>query len=211
MGRNFLGYVGISLIALACLGFTAIGVSTKAGTSDVVDASVRLSIASGAGVCSATHIGAGRFLTAAHCTGSGDIEVVTENGTTAAAEVLWSAKPYDLALLRADGLRLRSAQIDCHLAKPGSAVTAVGNPLGMSFIRTPGLIVSGLQTDEVLIGGEKVWRERFIADVTVAPGSSGGGLFNDIGRLVGVVVGMAPPFRYAFVVPSTTVCQLLGR
>lgn len=200
----------LTVLAIAYLFFAAFGVSTQAN-APLAGASVRLNLESDDGVCSATHIGADRFITAWHCLEHGDIEVMTDKGTKAPAEVLWSAKVYDLALLRAKGLKLRSAAVDCTLAKPGTTVTAVGNPLGLEFVRTPGVIVSGLQSGEVEVDGDKVWRERIIADVTVAPGSSGGGLFNETGRLVGVVVGNMPPFRYATVVPSSTVCQLLGR
>lgn len=208
---NWLGYTGVSLLAFGCLGLASLSASTTTNSTETAGASVRLNFANGAGTCSATHLGAGRYLTAAHCLGHGDIKIVTDKGATASAEVLWGSKLYDLALLRASGLKPRSAAIDCQLAKPGSAVTAEGNPLGMAFLRTPGVIVSGLQTDDIEVDGDKVWPERIVADITVAPGSSGGGLFNEAGKLVGVVVGSAPPFRYAFIVPSTTVCQFLAR
>src|SRR6478609_4168291 len=114
MGRNLLGYIGISLVAFGTLGFAAVASSTQANITEIGSASVRLDIAGGNGTCSATHIGGGRFLTAAHCLGHGNIEIKTDRGVSATAEPLWGNKLYDLALLRAD-IRPRSAAIDCSL------------------------------------------------------------------------------------------------
>lgn len=200
----------ISFVAAAALLAAALLASNAAGNTPSAGDSVRLLIGD-TGICSATHIGGGRFVTAAHCTGHGGITVQTDSDDKASAEVLWSSKLYDLALLRAEGLRLRAAGIDCNDAAPGTPVYAVGNPLGLDFIRTTGTVVSKRYTGEVRVDGDKTWRERLIADITIAPGSSGGGLFNGAGRLVGVNVGIFNGYRYAIVVPSSTVCQLLGR
>lgn len=205
----------VVLVTLAAVGFLsimAVHTAKKINTNPAAGgASVRLDAASGSGVCSATHLGGGQLVTAWHCLQMGEMTVQTDTGKTVKAEALWGAKPYDIALLHADGLEARSANIDCALAKVGSAVTAAGNPLGLPFIRTSGTIISAVQTGEMQVGEDSLWRERFMADLTVAPGSSGGGLFSEAGRLVGVVVGMMPPFRYAIVIPSPTVCKLLGR
>ncbi len=207
--------VGVTLAACGFLSIMAVHTANKINSipkeRTEADAAVRLDATSGQGVCSATHIGGGQLVTAWHCLGMGEMSASTEKGSTAKVEMLWSAKPYDLALLHADGLKAGSASIDCALAKVDSTVTAAGNPLGLPFIRTKGTIISALQEGELNVGGDALWKERFLADVTIAPGNSGGGLFDMLGRMVGVVVGMFPGFRYAIVVPSTTVCKLLGR
>jgi serine protease Do len=197
----------ITLAAVCVLAIAAVATATRVNTSTTASASVYLDIDSGKGVCSATHIGGGQFLTAAHCTINGPITIKTDKGGTAAAEVLWAAKPYDLALLRADGLDIKRAEIDCGLVPVGSEVTAAGNPLGMSFLRTRGTVLSGLQPQDQGIQ----LREAIIADLTVAPGSSGGGLFSAAGRLVGSVSGKFVGLHYALIVPSPTICRMLGR
>lgn len=198
----------ITLAAIVCLTGAALLAASKVEKTAMAGAAVRLEVPSANGVCSGVHLGGGRFLTAAHCTWSGAIQIKTDRGESADAEVLWSANLYDLALLYAKGLTLQKAAVDCHLAKPGDAVSTTGNPLGLAFVRTKGQIVSGLLTGEVQIEGKAVWRERIIADMTVAPGNSGGPLFDNFGRIVGTIVGMMPPFRYAIVVPSSTICKL---
>lgn len=173
-------------------------------------AAVRLEGVDHLTICSATHIGDGKILTAAHCLWNGLVTVKTAKGPLP-AETLWSIDRYDIALLRADGLEAQSAVIDCNLARPGDLVHAVGNPLGMTDILAYGTVASGLITGELEVDGHSVWKERIVADLSVAPGDSGGGLFNRLNQLVGIIVGMIPPYRYAFVVPSSTVCNVLGR
>ncbi len=207
--------VGVSLAAVGFLSIMAVHTANKINATPKdrteVDSAIRLDATNGQGICSATHIGGGQLVTAWHCLGMGEMTASTEKGSTAKTELLWSAKPYDLALLHAEGLSASDAGIDCALAQVGSAVTAAGNPLGMPFIRTGGTIISALQQGELQVGEDSLWKERFLADITIAPGNSGGGLFNALGRMVGVVVGMFPSFRYAIVVPSPTLCKLLGR
>jgi serine protease Do len=201
----------ITLAAVCVLAIAAVATATRVNTSTTASASVYLDIANGKGVCSATHIGGGQFISAGHCVVNGAITVKTDKGATAAAEVLWANKLYDLALLRAEKLDLKRADLDCSLVPIGAEVTANGNPLGISFLRTRGTVLSGLQPDSMQMGGEDIWRDRIIADISIAPGSSGGGLFDTAGRLVGVVAGTWYGLHYAIVVPSPTVCRMLGR
>lgn len=198
----------ITVAAIVCLTGAALLAASRVEKPNMAGAAVRLEAPGVNGVCSGVHLGNGRFLTASHCTWGGALKVKTDRGESADAEVLWSTNTYDLALLYAKGLSLQKAAVDCHLARPGDSVNTIGNPLGLAFVKTKGQIVSGLQTGEVQIEGRAVWRERIIADMTVAPGNSGGPLFDDLGRIVGTIVGMMPPFRYAIVVPSTTICKL---
>lgn len=216
MYKQLAGLTVASALAFAALFFAARNVTGLAASpaAALAGSSVQLRTndEKDTTFCSATHIGGGRFITAWHCVNADEkIAVATEAGDKAGAEVLWSNKLYDLALVRATGLHLRRAEVDCRLVEPGTAVIAIGNPLGMEFIRTTGTVVSKLITGAVKVGGDMIWQERILSDVTIAPGSSGGGLFDLQGRLVGVNVGAYVGFRYALSVPSTTVCQLLGR
>lgn len=208
--RVVFGLTAATLLSFGALFFSAFHTSAALNKSEIAGSSVRLQIGA-LGSCSATHIGGGRFVTAAHCVGHAPITVKTDTGAEAPAEALWSSKLYDIALLRAKDLKVRHANIDCRLAVPGTPVYAIGNPLGLEFIKTRGEIVSKELTGAVRVGGNEIWQERLVVDITIAPGSSGGGLFNEQDWLVGVTVGVYGGYRYGIVVPSTTVCQLLGR
>lgn len=211
--RYFLRALQVLIPPLAIFVFFAI-VAVSASMVNPPDKlagpAVRLEGADHPEICSATHIGGGNILTAAHCTWGGPIVVKTA-ASAIPAEVMWSIDTYDLALLHADGLKMRGAAIDCGLAAPGDLVHIVGNPLGMASVLAYGTVASDLITGELQVDGHSVWKERVLVDMTVAPGDSGGGLFDRANRLIGVVVGMITGYRYAFVVPSSTVCKVLGR
>jgi S1-C subfamily serine protease len=208
--KHIAGLVLATVLAVAALYAAAISAATAVGP-ELAGSSVQLRVERGA-FCSATHIGGGRFITAAHCMAFPQFSVRTDKDDTAPAEVLWKNELYDLALVRAGGLNVARAEIDCRLAQPGTSVYAVGNPLGLEFVRTGGTVISKEITGAVTVGYTETWKERIVADITIAPGSSGGGLFDtETGSLVGVNVGIYSGFRYAVAVPSTTVCAMLGR
>ena len=156
---------------------------------------------------SATHIGGGLYVTAAHVVG--DNAEVQIRG--AAAPVLWSNKDYDIALV-AGPAEAASVPLWCGTAAVGEIGQAHGNPMSLEDIVTT-LTVAGVPREIA------DWKLALPMDGAVGPGMSGGGWIVD-GRLAGVNVGaaMAPtsaglPSYYgvSVVVPSSVVCQLLGR
>jgi putative serine protease PepD len=72
----------------------------------------------------------------------------------------------------------------------GSDVVAMGNPLGLRYSTTTG-IVSGLNRTTTTKAGQLSGLIQF--DAAVNPGSSGGPLLNTQGLVVGVVVSIADP------------------
>jgi S1-C subfamily serine protease len=88
----------------------------------------------------------------------------------------------------------------------GERVYAIGAPLGLEHSLTEGL-VSGLRT----VPGEALPDIQFSA--TTAPGSSGGGLFDDQGRLAGVTVSIASKESegLSFAYPAEWVTELPSR
>ncbi|HHY37696.1 MAG TPA: trypsin-like serine protease [Clostridia bacterium] len=83
----------------------------------------------------------------------------------------------DLSLLKVEGTFNPSALGDSDLLKVGQKVVAVGNPLGLKATVSEG-IVSGMRD----LDGR-----RFIQTTApISPGSSGGGLFDTEGNLVGI-------------------------
>ncbi len=73
----------------------------------------------------------------------------------------------------------------------GEKVVAIGHPRGFEGVLTEGLIAS------VRIRGE---RKIFLTSANIAKGSSGGGLFDSAGNLIGVTTGIVNEAQYLGVV-----------
>ena len=73
----------------------------------------------------------------------------------------------------------------------GDEVVAIGNPLGLVFSTTAG-VVSGLNR-QVNIADGPTGANLIQFDAAVNPGSSGGPLVNGHGEIVGIVVALANP------------------
>lgn len=86
----------------------------------------------------------------------------------------------DLALLKIEG-NYRALQLaDSDKLQVGNKVVAIGNPLGLSFTVTEG-IISALERV-----GPNGLAEYIQTDVSLNPGNSGGPLINTQGRVVGI-------------------------
>ena len=92
--------------------------------------------------------------------------------------------PRDLCQLDVPGLMAPFAKIrryqDIQIGEP---IYAVGNPLGFGLAVSAGLVSSiGLHKGET----------RLFSSAPISPGSSGGGLFDGQGRLIGITTGFYP-------------------
>ncbi len=84
----------------------------------------------------------------------------------------------DLCLLQVDGLGAAPARLrEGAVPRVGEPVFAVGNPLGFGLAVSAGLVAVGEQTQP---------HPYLVSTAPQSPGSSGGGLFDRDGRLVGV-------------------------
>jgi putative serine protease PepD len=76
-------------------------------------------------------------------------------------------------------------------AAVGAAVVAIGNPLGLTYSVSSG-VVSGLnRTTKSDSGGQLTGLIQF--DASVNPGSSGGPLLDAKGNVIGIVISIADP------------------
>ena len=181
------------------------------GVEAILD-SHSVKIVSGTGHGSATHIGDGYFITAAHVIQK-DITINTQLGREYDVEVMWVNNDYDVALVKSDVGEISTAAIDCRVPARGEDIMLSGSPMNMDFIDTWGR-VSG---DEMIDQGS--WRRSVPVNVVIAPGMSGGGAFDADGDLVGIGVGVmimhlgsgGGPVGLAYVVPASVVCMLMGR
>lgn len=218
----------IALIPIAAvLGVALIALFTSPAQPAIKLAISTVFVGDDTGHGSGVHIGSGYILTAAHVTeDKATMPIKDSLGFIQPGTVLWSNKTYDVALIRVDSYAgLATARISCHGALAiGAAVEAIGNPLNLEFVRTWGHVASNTQ--------ERLdWKLAYIADLSLAPGSSGGPVFDSAGRVVGLAVGgsviasailqrdgsklpdrfSVTPYSFSYVVPASAACLLLAR
>ena len=176
------------------------------------DAMVKVITKGGHG--SGFHIGNGYLITAAHVVKDADkLQLKTSLGGQAKAEVLWTNKAHDIALLRVEGpLDLAVAPLSCRVPEVGEDIMAKGNPASDEFITVWGKIA----------GGERAfgpWRSVVVTDIATVPGQSGGPVLDSSGNVIGVTVGvLTAPIGFGvslvgvgYAVPGKAVCDLLAR
>ena len=112
--------------------------------------------------------------------GETSIEVQTFDGETYNAEIIGKDVETDLLLLKIPGVFDKLELADSDEIEIGEKVIAIGNPLGLSFTVTEG-IVSGLKREGM--NGLDVYVQT---DVTLNPGNSGGPLINQDGKVIGI-------------------------
>jgi S1-C subfamily serine protease len=134
----------------------------------------------------------GTVLTARHVVhGATGITLTYADGTSAAAKIASENAKQDIATLTP--AKLPETLVPAALgggAGIGDDVVAIGNPLGLTFSTTSG-VVSGLNRNVRGETGPMTGLIQF--DAAVNPGSSGGPLINDHGQVIGIVVSLANP------------------
>ena len=137
----------------------------------------------------------------------GGITVTLNDKSEYKAQVIGTDPSTDLALIKIDATNLKPAYFgDISKVKPGDFVIAVGNPLGLSFTVTQG-IVSAIGRGQLgLPRRSRFSIENFIqTDAAINPGNSGGGLFDLSGALIGINTAIATEtggfMGYGFAIP----------
>jgi len=137
----------------------------------------------------------GTILTARHVINGADaIKVTFADGTPSAVTILATDPVNDIAVLAP--ATLPSVVVPAVLGRAdrlnvGDDVVAIGNPLGLVFSTTAG-VVSGLNRQITVTDGP-TGANLIQFDAAVNPGSSGGPLVNGRGEIVGIVVALANP------------------
>jgi len=132
----------------------------------------------------------GLILTNSHVLEDGagkDVTVLFEDGSKTKAEILWTDKTIDLAMIKVNKAGLQVAELgDSDKVEVGDLAMAIGNPLGLEFQRsvTEG-IISGLgrtiQTD-----ANTTMDNLIQTSAAINPGNSGGPLLNSRGQVIGI-------------------------
>ena len=115
--------------------------------------------------------------------GADEIKVILKDGTELHATLVYRSPDLDLAMLRVHSTEaLHPIKWgDSDLMHEGMPVIAIGNPLGIGFTVTAG-IVSARDRDI-----KETAVDSFIQiDAAINPGNSGGPLFNSAGEVIGM-------------------------
>lgn len=118
----------------------------------------------------------------------------------------------DLAVIAASRTNLPAIAVREDLPRAGEVALAIGSPLGFENTVTQGIVSGvGRQMPAGQTGGRPLV-ELIQTDAAISPGSSGGGLFDRQGRLVGINEAYRPPSSGAvspgFAIPSATVVDV---
>jgi serine protease Do len=101
----------------------------------------------------------------------------------AVVEVLAASPDHDLALVRVEARGLPVLVLgDSDAMRPGDPVVAIGNPMGLEDTVSNGLVSARRKVDHGL--------EVLQVSAPIAPGSSGGPIFNDRGEVIGVATAV---------------------
>jgi serine protease Do len=122
--------------------------------------------------------------------GAYDITVVLQDQRMLKARLVGKLKRVDLALLKVNTTTSLPAVTfgDSSKVRPGDAVIAIGNPLGLGGTVTTG-VVSALNRDI----SETPFDDYIQVDAAINHGNSGGPLFNAEGQVVGVNTAFFAP------------------
>ena len=156
----------------------------------------------------------GHVVTNFHVVQDADSAKVTLGDAEFEATIIGAARDQDLAVLRIKAPRERLAPIRVGTSadlQVGQKVYAIGNPFGLDFTLTTG-IVSALGRTIQGVSGATIF-DVIQTDAAINPGNSGGPLLDSGGRLIGVNTAIYSPSGASagigFAVPVDTVRRIV--
>ena len=154
----------------------------------------------------------GQILTNAHVVANAQrIRVTLADGRTFDAGLVGSEPDVDVAVLRIGADRLPVAELGRTPLKVGQLVIAVGNPYGLNWTVTAG-VVSALGRTLEGPGIRSKMTNLIQTDTSINPGNSGGPLVDSLGRVVGITTAMMPMAQgLGFSIPLDTVKTAIAR
>lgn len=176
MLRLLSAIVGALFIAAIAVGYNNIPKSLPQQTPANSTVFIKAGPASGSGV----NIGNRTILTAAHVIGDfKSVVVKPEGGPVLVGTVLWTDTDYDIALLSIPN-DMPSSFLSCRTAELREHIEIVGNPMGQEFVHLFGQVAKAQQN------GNK-GEDYFYFGAPIAPGNSGGPVFDKYGYVIGIV------------------------
>ena len=143
----------------------------------------------------------GYILTNNHVVGDADrVTVTLTDHRVFKARVIGGDPSTDVAVIKIEGANLPSVVLgDDSTARVGDWVVAVGNPLGLDFTVTAGIVsAKGRSRADLpgLIGGTYSITDFLQTDAAINPGNSGGPLVNTRGEVIGINSAIASRTGY---------------
>src|SRR5690348_5863157 len=153
----------------------------------------------------------GQILTNAHVVANARrVKVTLADGRTFDASLVGSEPDVDIALLRIGADHLPVAELGRGPLRVGQLVIAVGNPYGLNWTVTAG-VVSALGRTLQAQGTRKM-TDLIQTDTSINPGNSGGPLVDSMGRVIGITTAMMPLAQgLGFSIPLDTVKSAIAR
>ena len=151
----------------------------------------------------------GYILTNNHVVEGGDRLLVTlHDRRVFPARVVGRDPSTDVALIKIEGRDLPTARLgDDRGARVGQWVLAIGNPLGLDFTVTSGIVSAKGRSVRGLMPSQYAVTDFLQTDAAINPGNSGGPLVNIRGEVIGINSAIASPTGayagYGFAIPIT--------
>jgi serine protease Do len=130
------------------------------------------------------------------------------------AKVVGRDPTTDVAVIKIAGSNLPVATMgDDNNARVGQWVVAIGNPLGLDFTVTAGIVSAKGRPLQGLLGGRYEITDYIQTDAAINPGNSGGPLVNIRGEVIGINSAIASSTGfyagYGFAIPITLAKQVM--
>jgi S1-C subfamily serine protease len=153
----------------------------------------------------------GQILTNAHVVNRARrIKVTLADGRTFDAGLVGSDPDVDVAVLRVGAEHLPLVELGRGPLRVGQLVIAGGNPYGLNWTVTAGVISALGRTLEA--PGIRKMTNLIQTDTSINPGNSGGPLVDSSGRVIGITTAMMPMAQgLGFSIPLETVKLVLAR
>jgi serine protease Do len=151
----------------------------------------------------------GYILTNNHVVAGADrVTVKLTDGRIFAAKVIGRDSTTDVAVIKIDGSDFPTVTLgDDSSARVGEWVLAIGNPLGLDFTVTAGIISAKGRRVDGLLSSQYSISDFIQTDAAINPGNSGGPLVNIRGEVVGINSAIASRTGfysgYGFAIPVT--------
>lgn len=126
----------------------------------------------------------GWIVTNLHVVAGSDRVVVhlPDERTFPVVEIINASAPHDLVVLRIETNKLTPLELgDKERVRPGEPIVAIGHPLGLQDTISNGLLSGVRDIDGLTL---------LQVSAPIAPGSSGGPLFNEQGKVIGVAMAI---------------------
>src|SRR5512145_288465 len=153
----------------------------------------------------------GHIITNNHVVQGGEAKVRLNDGRDYSARLVGASPAHDIAVLRIRVPERQPAALPIGTSsdlKVGQKVFAIGNPFGLDWSLTTG-VVSALDRSLPAEDGRTIIEHLIQTDAAINPGNSGGPLLDSRGRLIGINTAIfSPSGAYAgvgFAVPVDTV------